>query len=253
MQRKLGKQPARLDPRTRCLAGPMKERLPDPPPTANWAPTVQWPMWCNDRLGCCTQVSVASAILTWSGSALSPIALDDAQVVKNYGDQSGYVPGQPATDRGAVEVDVLSRWCQEGYERPGQTRDYLTAYGYINPRDTASVQRAIAMLGGLYIGLFLPQYACVGDKDWVLDPFADRSIAGGHAVWLHGYDSEWLYLNTWGAPRRMSYRFFAAYCDEAYGLISRQNWTTLKGVSPIRETLDELVQELDTATATGGL
>ncbi|MFT8719778.1 hypothetical protein [Acetobacter sp.] len=247
IQRKLGKKPARLDPRTYRLAGPLHYRLSEPPPSVNWAPSVVWPMWCNDTLGCCTQVSVASAIRTWTGAALTPIELTDTHVVENYSAESGYVPGSPMSDRGAVEVDVLSRWCREGYERPGQTRDYLTAFGYVSPADTASVHRAIAMLGGLYIGLSLPNYACSGDADWVIDPTADNRIAGGHAVWLHGYDADWLYLNTWGAPRRMSYGFFAQYCDEAYGLISRQNWTTLKNVSPRAENLEELVGELRAA------
>ncbi|MFT8805254.1 MAG: hypothetical protein ABF876_00175 [Acetobacter aceti] len=247
LQRRLGKKPARLDPRTYRLSTSLSFRLPAPPPTVNWAENVNWPMWCNDRLGCCTQVSVASAIRTWTGTALTPIVLSDEQVVANYSAESGYVQNEPSTDQGGVEVEVLSRWCREGYDRPGQTRDYLTAFGYINPRDTLSVHRAIAMLGGLYIGLSLPEYACSGNNDWVVDPSADNSIAGGHAVWLHGYDSDWLYLNTWGGVRRMSYGFFTAHCDEAYGLISRQNWTNLKGVSPENETVDDLVEELKSA------
>ncbi|GBR03097.1 C1 family peptidase [Acetobacter oeni] len=248
--RKLGKKPARLDPRTYKLTAPLAFRLPEPPPSVNWAQDVQWPMWCNDTLGCCTQVSVASAIRTWTGAALSPVQLTGQEVVDNYSAESGYTPGNPATDQGGVEVEVLSRWCRVGYERPGQTRDYLTAFGYINPCDTASVHRAISMLGGLYIGLSLPNYACEGNNDWVIDPQADNTIAGGHAVWLHGYDQDWLYLNTWGAPKRMSWQFFSQFSDEAYGLISRQNWTTLQGVSPEHENLDSLVDELK-ATAEG--
>lgn len=246
---RLGKKPARLDPRTYRLAPSLNYRLPAPPPAVNWGQDVQWPMWRNDTLGCCTQVAVASAIRTWTGAALSPILLSDEQVVSNYSSESGYVPGQPATDRGAVEVDVLSRWCHEGYERPGQTRDYLTAYGYVDPKDTLSVHRAVAMLGGVYIGLTLPEYACSGNTDWVINPNADNRIAGGHAVWIHGYDGGWLYLNSWGMPLRMSYDFFAAHCDEAYGLISRQNWMTLQSVSPRQEKLDDLIMELEASTS----
>lgn len=249
-KRKLGKKPARHDPRTYRLAAPLHYRLPQPPAAVNWAPKAVWPMWANDRLGCCTQVSVASAILTWTGAALTPITLAETQVIANYSAESGYVPGVPSTDQGGVELDVLARWCREGYERPGQTRDYLTAYGAVDPTDIASVNRAIAMLGGLYIGLQLPEFACEGDGDWVVDPSFDNRIAGGHAVWIHGYDSEWLYLNTWGAARRMSWSFFTTYCDEAYGLVSRQNWTTLRGVSPDEETPNDLVTELRASGAT---
>lgn len=243
-ERRLGKKPARLTPRTWRLAAPLATRLPEPPPEVKWAAGAAWPMWCNDRLGCCTQVSVASAIRTWTGAAQAPVELTDDQVVANYSAEAGYVPGIPATDQGAVEADVLHRWCRDGYERPGQTRDYLTAYGCITPSDTPSVRRAIAMLGGLYIGLTLPAFACEEDGDWIISPEADNRIAGGHAVWVHGYDPDWLYLNTWGAERRMAWDFFRQYCDEAYGLISRQNWTTIHGISPVRETPDALIEEL---------
>jgi hypothetical protein len=47
----------------------------------------------------------------------------------------------------------------------------------------------------------------------------------------------------------MSYDFFAAHCDEAYGLVSRQNWMTLQGVSPRQEKLDDLVMELEASTS----
>ncbi|MBB3882603.1 C1 family peptidase, partial [Acetobacter oeni] len=237
--------PAVHDPRTYRLKAVLATALPVIPSKVNWAPSAQWPMWCNDKIGCCTQVSVASAIRTWTGAAQAPVMLTDPQVIDNYSAESGYVPGEPSTDEGGVELDVLNRWRIEGYERPGQTRDYLTAFGYVDPKNNPQVQRAIAFLGGLYIGLSLPNYACaVGDFDWIINPLADNSIAGGHAVFIHGYDADWLYLNTWGAPRRMSYAFFQKYCDEAYGLVSRQNWTGITGVSPDGEVLDGLVAEM---------
>ncbi|NHN85822.1 hypothetical protein GOB93_14390 [Acetobacter musti] len=248
-KRKLGKLPARHDPRTYKLAEPLAARLPVIPASVNWAPNAQWPMWGNDRYGCCTQVSVASAIRTWTGAAQAPVLLSDDEVLQNYADESGFDPATGANDNGGVELDVLNRWRREGYARPGQTRDYLTAFGYVNPKNNPQVQRAIAFLGGLYIGLSLPNYAVEGDGDWTVSPLADNSIAGGHAVWLHGYDADWLYLSTWGASRRMSYAFLATFCDEAYGLISRENWTGLTGVSPNKEDLAALVSEMQASTS----
>ena len=40
----------------------------------------------------------------------------------------------------------------------------LTGYGSVDPKSPECVRRAIAMLGGLYIGLSLPDYA-LGDVD----------------------------------------------------------------------------------------
>ncbi|BCI68047.1 C1 family peptidase [Acetobacter aceti] len=248
MTRRLGKLAPRHDPRTFRMSAPLARALPVIPPSADWAPDVSWPMWCNDRYGCCTQVSVASAIRTWTGAAQAPILLTDDEVLENYSAVTSppFDPDQPATDRGAVELDVLNHWIRYGLAMPGSQpgRSYLTAYGAIDPRNRQSVQRAIAFLGGAYIGLSLPQWCCDTDDDWTYDPQRDNSIAGGHAVWLHGYDADWLYLNTWGGPRRMSYEFLAQFCDEAYGLVARQHWSDIHGVSPKGEALDALVTEM---------
>jgi len=248
MNRMLGKKPAHHDPRTFRLGAPLAARLITPPPSADWAPGVTWPVWCNDTIGCCTQVSVASAIRTWTGAAQSPVLLSDAEVIANYSAESGYVPGQSATDRGGVELDVLNRWVRDGYERPGQPgRDYLTAYGAVSPTDRAAVMRAIAALGGLYIGVQIPNYIMQTGGDWVVDPSGDQTIAGGHALWLHGYDADWLHFNTWGERRRMSWEWLATYADEAYGLVSRQNWIGTHGLSPDQEDVDALVAEMRAA------
>jgi hypothetical protein len=246
MNRMLGKRPAVYDPRTPRLAPLLATHLPDAPVAQNWAPDTTFPIWCNDRLGCCTQVSVASAIRTWTGAAQSPVLLTNAHVVDNYSAASGYVMGQPQTDQGGIEVDVLNHWVTSGYERPGQTRDFLTAFGWVNPKNHDSVRRSIAFLGGLYIGVSLPGVAMTG-TDWIVVPNA--TIAGGHAVFLHGYDADWLYLNSWGERVRMSWGFLDAYADEAYGLVSRENFLDTHGDSPMREGLDALAVELQAARA----
>ncbi|WP_367160888.1 hypothetical protein ABUE34_06855 [Kozakia baliensis] len=243
-RRALGKAPARFDARTYRLGAVLAERLIDIPPACNWLPQASWPMWNNDRIGCCTQVSVASAIRSWTSAAQSTVMLSDAQVLGNYSAQSGYRSDVPASDQGAVELDVLNRWRQEGYDRPGQTRDYLTGFGSVEPHERGNVRRAIAALGGLYIGVQIPQYIMQTNGDWVLQTNADRTIAGGHAIWLHGYDQDWLYFNSWGQSLRMTWDWFETYCDEAYGLVSRQNWLGIKGRSPQCEDVNALLAEL---------
>lgn len=244
-RRKLGKAPARTDARTYRLGPLLAAHVIVVPERCNWAKDATWPIWANDRIGCCTQVSVASAIRSWTGAAQSAVLLTEDQVLENYGDQSGYCPGLPATDRGAVELDVLNRWRRQGYVRPGQTRDYLTAFGTVTPHERDSVRRAIATLGGLYIGAQIPRYVMDGRALWdVAGPEDDRSIVGGHAVWLHGYDPDALYFNSWGQALRMSWDWFETYCDEAYGLLSRQNWLGVQGCSPFCEDIDQLIAEM---------
>ncbi|AQS87697.1 hypothetical protein AA101099_2637 [Neoasaia chiangmaiensis NBRC 101099] len=243
-ERKLGKAPARHDPRSYRLGPVLAERLIAIPDKIDWAPDVAWPMWGNDTLGCCTQVSVASAIRCWSGAAQGTVTLTTPQVIANYSAESGYVPDTPATDRGAVELDVLNHWCRVGYERPGAIRDYLTAFGTVEPHERDGVRRAIAALGGLYIGVQVPNYIMQTRGDWVVAPNADQTIIGGHAVWLHGYDADFLFFNSWGQSLRMAWDWFETYCDEAYGLVSRQNWLGIRSRSPQFEDIDTLLAEL---------
>lgn len=258
LERRLGKKPAIFDTRTPRLATTLSTHLPDPPLACDHGSRfVTWPLWRNGDqlgnqgqtipgLGDCTAVSVASAIRVLSAGGAGEIELTDDQVVGIY-QANGYDPARPATDQGAAELDVLNRWCQVGYQTGRQTPDVLTGYGSVNPKAADGVRRAIAMLGGLYIGLGLPDYAVTADADWV-SPKQPFQIAGGHAVFVHGYDTDWLYLNTWGERKRMDWGFFDAFCDEAYGLLSRE-WLDIHGTSPMRESFDLVAAELRAAHA----
>ncbi len=255
---RLGKRPAILDRRTPRLDGMLLAHLPEPPARCDHGIALgAWKLWRNGDqlagheqtlpgLGDCTAVAVASAIRVMTAGRGGEIELTDDQVVRIYED-NGYDPQRPATDQGAAERDVLNRWCETGYGVGRQAPDVLTAYGAVNPKSSESVRRAIAMLGGLYIGLDLPEYALVQGCDWVA-PTAPAPAAGGHAVFLHGYDGDWLYLNSWGERKRMDWGFFRSYCDEAYGLLSR-DWLDTGGHTPMQESFETLAVELKAALA----
>lgn len=54
---------------------------------------------------------------------------------------------------------------------------------------------------------------------------------GGHAVPVLAYDSSGLTCITWGAKKRMTWDFFAQYCDEAYAPLS-PDWLNAQGKDP---------------------
>ncbi|MGB6874974.1 MAG: hypothetical protein WBD87_02970, partial [Candidatus Acidiferrales bacterium] len=54
---------------------------------------------------------------------------------------------------------------------------------------------------------------------------------GGHAVPVLAYDSDGLTCITWGAKKRMTWAFFAQYCDEAYAPLSH-DWFSAQGIDP---------------------
>lgn len=237
---KLGKQPALYRKDTKKLKLLLSNSKIDIPDNINWYDDAQWPMWLNDKLGCCTQVSVASAIKLWTYVNSSEINLTDDNIVKNYSDQSGYNPNISGSDNGAVEVDVIRRWINIGYITPTGTSKLLD-FGYINPRNTNNIKSSICLFGGIYIGISIPNYAMSRYGVWELES-TDNNIIGGHAIYVHGYDKDYLYFNTWGSKWKMSWNFFEKYCDESYGLIS-QEWLS-NNTSPFYESLTDLKDEL---------
>ena len=72
---------------------------------------------------------------------------------------------------------------------------------------------------------------------------------GGHAVYVVGYDSETLTCITWGQLKKMTWAWFAQYCSEAYGLVSK-DWLKASGISP--SGFDLATLEADLAEVSGG-
>ena len=91
------------------------------------------------------------------------------------------------------------------------------------------MKQAIALFGGLYIGLSLPLSAQTQDV-WDVDtsPNGKRGSWGGHCVFVPDYDATGLTCITWGAPKKMTWPFWGTYCDEAHALLS-PNWKAPAG------------------------
>ncbi len=248
MRHRLGKLPARHDPRTFKLAAPLVARLPVIPPSCDWTDGCEFQPWGNDQYGDCAFAGQAAQILAWTKAAQAPVSLSTEDCLANYSACTGFNPDVPGSDQGTVLLDALNRWTREGYQRPGQTRDYLTAYGALPVNSIDAICRSIAFLGGVYAGLQLPQYLVDAQGDWSLDPTQSQIPVGGHCVALLGFNHTGLIFNTWGMRKRMAWSAWLAFADEAYGLVSRENWTGITGVSPNKEDLDALVAEMRVAT-----
>lgn len=217
----LGKRAARHDPRTLMLARYLTPALPPAPAACDWGAKVpRWPMYLNDSLGDCTCAAAAHMIQAWTKDAQPrEVTISDAAVLKAYQAVGGYKPGQPETDNGAVELDVLKYWRQHGI---GGHR--IAAFASINPQSTEIVRDAIFLFGGIYAGVELPKSA-QGQTVWDVPaggPVGDGAPGrwGGHAVNIVAYDARGLDCITWGGRLRMTWGFFAAYFSEAYAVLS---------------------------------
>lgn len=213
---RLGKHPAKMDARTLKMAKYLPVSLPPAPLQADWLSGVtDWGMMGNDRLGDCTIAAVAHACQVWTGATGPMWTATDAEVQDYYSKWDGYVPGDPSTDNGGVELDVLNRWRAEGF-----CGMKLLAYVDPAPGNGEHIRQAIHLFGGVYIGLQLPLSAQSQIGDIWTDLGDMPGGWGGHAVFVPYYDPEGLICITWGKRQRMTWDFWKHYCDESHALLS---------------------------------
>jgi hypothetical protein len=229
---KLGKHAPRKDPRTLQMASYVNVRtLPPPPPHADWSQRVpQWPMMANDRIGDCTCAAAGHLIEEWTANASRERTIPDAAVIAAYSAISGYDPVTGNNDKGAAEVDVLNYWRKHGI---GGHK--IQAYVALAPNNHHHVRESVYLFGGCYIGLALPLAA---QRQIVWSVPADGPTGqgapgswGGHAVPVVAYDERGLVCVTWGALKRLTWGFWATYCDEAYAPFS-VDWKRLGEIAP---------------------
>ena len=218
---KLGRKPARYDPRTLRLAKYLTPALPPPPPARAWSQAVAMPcgMMANDRLGDCTCAAVGHAVQVMTANTGTEQTIADADILTAYEAAGGYKPGDPSTDNGACLLDVLNLW-----RGAGVGGHKILAFVQVNPQNLLHVQTAIEYFGGLYVALELPQSAQnQGVWDVPLDGLSGSGAPGswgGHAVWVPDYDAAGFGVITWGELQRMTSAFQTAYNDEAYAVVT---------------------------------
>jgi len=241
---KLGKAPARLDPRTLQLSNYLRpELLPPPPPEADWATKVKsWPMMANDRIGDCTIAAAGHCIEEWTADVGRQQVVPDSAIISAYSAVSGYDPVTGQHDIGANELDVLNYWRKTGIG--GHT---VRAYVALEPGNLDHVRDTVSIFGNCYIGLALPASAQT-QRVWAVPPGGPTGLGapgswGGHAVPVVAYDPRGLTVVTWGALKRMTWGFWVAYCDEAYALLSDDFLTADK--TPAGIDLVTLEQDLN--------
>ncbi len=224
---RLGRKAIKTDSRTLAFGDYLTPALPPPPPTADWMKGIaSWGMMLNDTLGDCTIAGVAHAIQVWTANTGSEVTVPDPTIESYYEQWDGYVPGNPSTDNGGVELDVLKNWKKNGFAGHA-----LLAFADPKMANLVEIHQSIALFGGVYIGLALPMTAQTQEV-WDVVPNgganAEPGSWGGHCVFVPGYDQNGFTCITWGQPKTMTLAFWNKYCDEAHTLLG-QNWLNASG------------------------
>lgn len=251
---KLGKRAPKLDKRTLTLSK-YTAALPQPPLVVNWASKVPvpWGMMLNDTIGDCTCAAAGHLVVDWTANASTPVVLPDQDILDLYEKVGGYVPGNPATDNGCTCIDVLNYWRQTGIGPGGHK---IAAYVSVNMQNATEVRQAIALFGGVYIGVNLPTsaQAQVGQLwEATASTPGDAGSWGGHCVPIVGYvcrgKNVIFTCVTWGALQRMTKGWTQAYSDEGYAIVTN-DWIKANQSSPSGFDIAQLQADLALVTGT---
>lgn len=229
LTKKLGRRGVKIDSRTLMAHNYMKlGKLPSLPPAVNWFAKLpaNLGMMLNDQLGDCTIAGLGHAVQVWTGNLGIMFTPPDSAIETAYTVFDGYVPGDPATDQGGIELDVLNDFRQKGFA--GYS---LESFMGIDPKHIVNVLHSIHLFGGAYIGFNVPQFIMPADGSptplvWDVQPKQDDTNIGGHCVFCAGYYYDpfsgklCIKLVSWGQVYAMTVDFWHQYVDEAYALLS---------------------------------
>jgi hypothetical protein len=238
---KLGRGPAKKDPRTLKLGKYLKPGAPQPPPHADWTNGIaSWGMMLNDVHSNCTIAAAAHAVQVWSVHTAKESTVPDNLILKYYEEWAGYNPTDPATDGGGVALDIFNSWRKSSFDQ-----HRLLAFAEPALDDFDQVRHAISIFGGVYIGLSLPTTAKT-QTVWDVVPNggddAKPGSWGGHAVFVPKYDGDTFTCISWGRLFPMTIAFWKEYVEEAHALLGH-DWLNHKG-SPSGFDLDQLKSDL---------
>ena len=243
---RLGKGAAKFDHRVRSFDRYTTSRLPAPPESVNWLGTrTDWGMYLNDQLGDCTICGMVHGLQVVTQDANVPYNPTDNDALRYYEVIDGFNPNDSTnTDNGGILADVLAFVTKHGF--CGQ---HLAGSCSIDFRNQLHVMQAIDLFAHLYVGVQLPISAQTQEV-WDIPPgtnMDDHNWApggwGGHCVSVHAFDKDGVTCITWGAPLKITWRWWNAYADEAFGLLW-YDWIKAKtGLSPSGFDIKELLAD----------
>jgi hypothetical protein len=256
---RLGRTPRTFDPRVPHMSAlTAGMTLSPPPPSVDY--TAGMPadlgMMLNDTLGDCTCAAVYHAEQVWTSNANPPMVTEpDSDVLLLYEKACGYKPAQGGEGPGGNEQHVLTYLLRSGAPAGAGGRSHLkiAAFVEVDPRNTDDVKRAIFHCGLAYIGFNVPAFLMPPPPDappavWDVQPAADNSSVGGHAVILAGYDAAGARVISWGRYYTMTWAFFGQFVDEVYAIADAE-WVSAKGTTPAGLSLQELEQQMSALKA----
>lgn len=232
---KLGRKARTYHPAVPHLSA-LRAGAPSSAPPASVNNTVGLPtdlgQMLNNTLGDCTCAGYYHALQVWSVAAGKACLTEpDGEVEALYEACGGYVPGDPSTDNGCVEQDVLQYLLNTGAPMAAGSPHKLLAFYEVDSRNLDDVRWTICDCALAYIGFEVPAYLMetltAPGSVWGLPgeagipANADTTIEGGHCIILPGYQPAGNFAGiSWGsAGYQLTPGFIGEFVDEIYGLL----------------------------------
>jgi hypothetical protein len=209
-----------------------------------------WPMYCNDQVGCCTISALGHMYGAWATySGRDEALFADSEITSVYSRNSGYVPGNPATDTGCNMASVLADQVANGMEdNAGELHKVLGYAAFGNPADEDLLGQALDVFGSVYVGFNVQQENMTefGTGVWTWTPGAP--FIGGHCVPLQrrlpaGSRHGILQYVTWGELQLADFGFQAHLVEEAWVVVT-QDWVQANGVTVAGMNVVQLLADM---------
>lgn len=222
----LAPHPEDTHPRVKLATHMDTGKLPPTPAVVDYASKVRvWPEYMNKRIGDCTAAGIAHSVQAWTAYAKGLVTLPDSAVLSLY-EAFGYVPGDPSTDRGAVEQDVLHY-----VQKHGVGGHKILAYAQVDHRNPDEMKTALNLFGSLYLGASVPQSAMDQTGEGLPWSVVTGSpVEGGHCFVAQRWDSSPapMQVVTWGQMQRVTLEWWIDYGVEAWVMLS-DDWLNARG------------------------
>lgn len=235
--RRTGKAPAKGHLKMLNAENYIKKTITVPESHNLWAKRAKFPVksFGNRVHGDCTRAS--QAVLQMRSERLEQrrtIKITDEEVIRVYYEMTERYYG--GGDTGAYELDALNDWRRPDYTfKDVYGRPYtIDAFTRVNHSNLQEVKQAIYISGvhGIKFCMNLPYaFSAMNVKKWDIQEDAPLigvwapGSWGGHSMTATGYTKEGIiWPTTWDEPDGLiTWRAFAAYCDESYMVIDSIN------------------------------
>ncbi|BBA99288.1 hypothetical protein RVR_5841 [Actinacidiphila reveromycinica] len=208
---KYGRLPGAVPVGIQSLPHYVAGALPKAPASVPPPVLAEWGMLGNDEFGDCGVAGIEHVFMAVAADVGATEKFPtDKQTVSYY---LKYTGGQ---DSGVVLSDFLAYVRKHGYYG-----HKLAAFAPVGVHDVPTLQFALWAYDAVYCGITVTEQMMAdfqAGRPWTMESL-NSPVDGGHCVPIVGYDSQYLYIVTWGAIQKIAYSAWHHMSEEAWALI----------------------------------